>query len=185
MVKYYLAPLCFVLFFCISIQHVYCSTGKGYQEKGIIVDTTRCKSNPKFSYALYLPTNYSDSIKWPVIFVFDPGARGKLAVSGFVLAAEKLGYIIVCSNNSRNQLPASELSKVIHYMFMDVEERFSIDKNRIYTSGFSGGSRVAAMVALQNNSISGVIACGAGFPAENDFRISKNGNSERGLSPVH
>lgn len=49
---------------------------------------------------------------------------------------------------------------------------FSIDLHRIYTSGFSGGSRVASMVALQNKIISGVIGCGAGFPGENDFRNS-------------
>lgn len=167
--KYFLPPLYLVLFLSVNIQHIYCSTGRGYQEKGIIADTIKCKSNPKFSYALYLPTNYSDTVKWPVIFVFDPGARGKLGVSGFVQAAEKLGFIIVCSNNSRNQLPVNELSQALKFLFQDVENRFSIDDHRIYTSGFSGGSRVASMVALQNKIIAGVIACGAGFPGENDF----------------
>jgi predicted esterase len=168
--KYFLAPLYLVIFLSFNIQHIYCCSGRGRQDKGIIVDTIRCKSNPKFSYALYLPSNYSDNIKWPVIFVFDPGARGKVGVSGFVQAAEKLGFIIVGSNNSRNQLPGNELSQAIDYFFQDVEDRFSIDKERIYTSGFSGGSRVASMVALQNNTISGVIGCGAGFPSENAFR---------------
>lgn len=83
MTKYSLALLFLVLFLSINIQHIYCNTAKGNQEKGIIVDTIRCKSNPKLSYALYLPTNYSDVVKWPVIFVFDPGARGKVGVSGF------------------------------------------------------------------------------------------------------
>jgi tetratricopeptide (TPR) repeat protein len=170
MTKYFLAPLLLVIFLSINIQHLSAGYVSEYQVKGIIVDTIRCKSNPKFSYALYLPTNYSDVKKWPVIFVFDPGARGKVAVSGFVQAAEKLGFIIVCSNNSRNQLPENELSEAINSLFLDVEDRFSIDIRRIYTAGFSGGSRIASMIALQNKIVSGVIACGAGFPGESDFR---------------
>jgi hypothetical protein len=169
MTKYLLAPLLLIIFLSINSQHLFAGYVSDNQAKGIIVDTIKCKSNPKFSYALYLPTNYSYVKKWPVIFVFDPAARGKVAVSGFVKAAEKLGYIIACSNNSRNQLPENELSEAINSLFLDVESRFSIDIHRIYTSGFSGGSRVASMIALQNKIISGVIACGAGFPGESDF----------------
>ena len=132
-------------------------------EKGKIIDTVRCK-NPKYSYALYLPAKYSESTKWPVIYIFDPGARGKLAVSGFVPAAEKFGYIAVCSNNSKNSMAGTELEEAINYLFSDTEARFSIDDGRIYTAGFSGGSRVASMVALNNKFISGVIGCGAGLP---------------------
>ena len=117
MTKYFLAPLFLVLFLSINIQPDIRQYMPKIQEKGIIVDTIKCKSNPKFSYALYLPTNYSDVVKWPVIFVFDPGARGKVGVSGFVQAAEKLGFIIVCSNNSRNQLPGNELSRS-HKLFI-------------------------------------------------------------------
>jgi predicted esterase len=170
MTKYFPGPLFLVLFLSINLQHIYSTTGRENQEKGIIIDTVRCKTNPKFSYALYLPTNYSGTGKWPVIFVFDPSARGRVGVSGFVQAAEKLGFIIVCSNNSRNQLPGDELSQAIDCLFQDVEGRYSIDIHRIYTSGFSGGSRVASMVALQNKIISGVIGCGAGLPGENSFR---------------
>ena len=142
---------------------------KSVPEKGKIIDTVRCRSNPKISYAIYLPASYSENKKWPVIFVFDPAARGKVAVSGFVQASEKLGYIIVCSNNSRNQLPWTELSEVINSMFTDVGEKFKIDPGRIYTSGFSGGSRVASTIALNSNLISGVIACGAGFSDLADY----------------
>jgi tetratricopeptide (TPR) repeat protein len=132
-------------------------------EKGKIIDTVRCK-DPRYTYALYLPSKYSDAAKWPVIYIFDPSARGKLAVTLFMPAAEKFGYIVVCSNNSKNAMDGVELEKVINYLFSDTEARFSIDANRIYTAGFSGGSRVAAMVALNTKFISGVIGCGAGLP---------------------
>jgi tetratricopeptide (TPR) repeat protein len=132
-------------------------------EKGKIVDTIRCK-DPKYSYALYLPSKYSTGTKWPIIYVFDPAARGKLAVAGFIPAAEKYGYIVACSNNSKNSMPGAELEKAINYFLSDTEARFSIDARRIYTAGFSGGSRVASMIALNNKFISGVIGCGAGLP---------------------
>src|SRR4029077_10541019 len=42
--------------------------------------------------------------------------------------------------------------------------RFNIDPKRIYLAGMSGGSRVALFVALQSDSIAGVIASSAGYP---------------------
>lgn len=140
-----------------------------YLEKGKINDSVRCR-NTKYSYALYLPSKYSDKSRWPVIYIFDPAARGKLAVSLFMPAAEKFGFIAVCSNNSKNGMAEAELEEVINNLFGDTETRFSIDTSRIYTAGFSGGSRVASLIALNGKFISGVIACGAGFPNYADFK---------------
>ena len=158
--------LSFLLMFIFPVSNLACKT-KNLPTKEII-DTVRCEDNPTYSYSLYLPGKYSDTQKWPIIYVFDPGARGHLAVGYFQPAAERLGYIIACSNNSRNHLPMSEISQAYIAVQTDVETRFSIDSNRIYTSGFSGGARVAAMMALNDKMISGVIACGAGFPDNPD-----------------
>src|ERR1043165_9117236 len=54
------------------------------------------------SYALYLPAAYTPARKYPVLYFFDPGARGAVPVERFKEAAEKYGYILVGSNNSRN-----------------------------------------------------------------------------------
>ncbi len=48
-------------------------------------------------------------------------------------------------------------------MSTDAQERFAINPNRIYTSGFSGGSRAACAVAVLSGQITGVVGCGAGF----------------------
>jgi hypothetical protein len=165
------AVLSFLTAILLTLQLAATGMVPGLQERGKLIDTIRCTANSKFSYALYLPANYSDASKWPVIFIFDPAARGRLAASGFVNAAAKYGYIIACSNNSKNQLPWNEISDAVNSMFTDVQQKFSIDNRRIYTSGFSGGSRVASMIALQNNLITGVIACGAGLP--NDGGLDK------------
>lgn len=131
--------------------------------RGQITDSVRCDANKRFCYSLYLPENYNDKTKWPVLFVFDPGARSHMAVQRFVPAAEKYGYIVVCSPNSRNGLAWNETADLTNCMFGDVMKKFSTDASRIYTAGFSGGSRVASALAMMYKGISGVIACGAGL----------------------
>ena len=100
----------------------------------------------------------------PVIFAFSPMARGRGPLERLREAAEKYGYILAGSNNSRNgDWPDSEAA--IRSMPTDVTARFSVDRKRVYTAGLSGGSRVAMQVALNSGGkIAGVIACSAGFP---------------------
>lgn len=142
-------------------------------EKGLVIDTVLCKEHPGFSYALYLPNNYTEAKKWPIIYIFDPGARGSLAVNIFKQAAERYGYILTCSNNSKNG-DWDKIVEAANNMFEDVEGRFSLDNKRTYTSGFSGGSRVAAYVAQTTNNIAGVIGCGAGFPSTDEGRFTES-----------
>ena len=84
---------------------------------------------------------------WPVIFAFDPGGRGRIPVERYQAAAEKYGYIVAGSNNSRNGSWAVSMTSA-QAMMTDVAQRFSLDPQRIYTAGMSGGSRVALGVAL-------------------------------------
>jgi predicted esterase len=130
--------------------------------KGEIVENVTSKADPQQTYALYLPSRYSPDKKWPILYAFDPGARGKLPVSLFKDAAEKFGYIVVGSNNSKNGIQATGVIKAI---WADTHARFAIDESRVYTTGFSGGARVAFATALAyQGAVAGVIACSAGFP---------------------
>ena len=87
-----------------------------------------------------------------------------MPVERFKDAAEKYGYIVVGSNNSRNGSTEAPLAAV-KAMLEDTQARFSIDNRRVYTAGFSGGARVASSVGYAlTGTIAGVIACGAGFP---------------------
>jgi poly(3-hydroxybutyrate) depolymerase len=121
-----------------------------------------CAADPSQSYALYLPSNYSPDRAWPVIFGFDPGGRGGNPVDRYQAAAERYGYIVVGSNNSRNG--SAEIAKVISVLTTDVLLRFRIDSRRAYTAGMSGGARVALSVALGSKAIAGVVASSAGYP---------------------
>ena len=130
---------------------------------GRIIDVVKCEADPSQSYALYVPSNYSATRRWNVIFAMDPGARGRIPVAQFQVAAETYGYIVAGSNNSRNGSWSNSLLAV-QAMAADVGKRFVIDSKRVYAAGMSGGARVAMQVALANNQIAGVIASSAGYP---------------------
>jgi len=133
--------------------------------KGQVVEKLVCAGVPNQSYALYLPRNYSTDRKWPVLYAFDPGARGQIPVERFKEAAEKFGWILIGSNNSRNGefQPSIDAWNAI---VKDTHDRFAIDDARVYLTGFSGGARLAFYFAIRcQDCIAGVIAGGAGFPA--------------------
>ena len=133
---------------------------------GQIVEKVVCAADSTQSYALYLPSSYSQNKRWPVLYAFDPGARGTAPVERFKDAAEKYGYIVAGSNNSRNG-PWGPTLAAIRAMWEDTHARFSIEDNRVYVTGFSGGSRVACQIGyMLKGGVAGVIACGAGFPPD-------------------
>jgi hypothetical protein len=133
--------------------------------RGTVVSTLACLDDPTQSYAVYLPSQYTPDRAWPIIYAFDPFARGKAAVEVYKDAAEKYGYIVVGSNNSKNGPSALQLGAA-QALWLDTHKRFAIDKNRVYTTGLSGGARVATSFALYcyTCAVAGVIAHGAGYP---------------------
>jgi dienelactone hydrolase len=134
---------------------------------GQVVNVT-CADDSSQSYALYLPSAYSQARRWPIIYFFDPGGRGRLPVELYKDIAEKYGLAIAGSNNSRNF--SGDLSKSLGALWKDTHLRLALDEHRIYTSGFSGGARAAGTMALgcPPCKIAGVIAQGAGYPSGRD-----------------
>ena len=132
---------------------------------GQVIDSVACAGDPTETYALYLPSTYTPAKRWPIIYAFDPLARGRVPVKLYKDAAEKYGYIVAGSNNSRN-FSMAESSKGANAMWLDTHARLSLDERQTYTTGFSGGARVAGLVALRcaECRIAGVIAHGAGYP---------------------
>jgi len=133
--------------------------------RGQIVERIEALNDSSQSYALYLPSNYTPDRKWPVLYAFDPGARGRVPVERFKEAAEKYGWIVVGSNNSRNG-PWDVSVNAWNAMQTDTHQRFAIDDERMYATGFSGGSRAAVRIAAACKCLAGVMANGAGFPVD-------------------
>ncbi|MFA6570554.1 MAG: hypothetical protein WCT77_04890 [Bacteroidota bacterium] len=134
-------------------------------EKGKLIERVQCIEDTSQSYALYLPKTYSKDKKYPVIFFFDPSAIGKKPLKLYKDYADKFDFILAGSNNSRNGVPLDIVESGIKIMIADVKERFSIDTNRVYAAGFSGGARVALAFVMEHGGVQGVIALGAGMPA--------------------
>lgn len=129
--------------------------------KGQIIERVVCQNDPAQSYALYLPSTYTHDKEWPILYCFDSIGNGKLPLGRFREAAERYGYIIAGSNNSKNGVVKLSLD-AFKAVWADTHARFSINDARVYTAGFSGGARIASLIASFYR-IEGVIACGAGF----------------------
>jgi dienelactone hydrolase len=143
-------------------QHEQNRPALGTPAPGIVHASVAVIADPSNSYALYLPSGYSPQKRWPILLVFDPFARGETSVKLFYDAAEKYGFIVAGSNNSRN---FEDPSTALRLLWADVKERYAIDPRRLYVAGLSGGARVASSVALAcKNCVAAVIACGAGLP---------------------
>ena len=130
---------------------------------GQVVDSVVCLHDPAQSYALYLPKGYRSDRLWPVLYAFDPAARGRVPVVLFREAAERFGYVVVGSNNSRNG-PAEPVFKAIEAAWIDTHDRFAVDPKRIYTTGMSGGTFPALTLGVQK--AAGVIACAGALDAD-------------------
>jgi hypothetical protein len=164
-----------VLFFVCAIfsSNIYFQQDEN-QPLNTVIEKVTCRADSGQSYALFLPPNYSPERKWPIIYALDPGARGEVPVKLFQEAAAKLGYIVAGSNNSRNG-PWEPIISAIKAIWEDTHSRFSIDEKRVYSAGFSGGARAAAlMTKLAPSPISGCIMCGAGLPEEIELQDVKS-----------
>src|SRR3954464_15475156 len=123
--------------FFISVAVVFGAMLSGAEiPKGHVLEKVACAADPSQTYALYIPTNFDAARTWPVLFCFDPGARGKAPVERFQAAAEKFGWLVAGSNNSRNG-PWENNATAINAMVTDVDHHLPIDRKRIYVAGLS------------------------------------------------
>ena len=129
--------------------------------KGVVVPRVECQASPGFAYALYLPKAYDPTKPWPVVFCFDPGGRGEYPVRLLVPTAERLGYVLAGSLDSKNG-PWEPILKAQEALWKEVAARIHVDPRRAYATGFSGGARAALYLALTHpDRFAGVISCGA------------------------
>jgi tetratricopeptide (TPR) repeat protein len=129
---------------------------------GAVIPKVICSAQPGQSYALYIPSYYSPEKRWPIVYAFDPAARGAVPVESMKEAAERYGYIVAASNNARNG-PWAPLLESAKAVFRDTQARLSIDNNRMYFAGFSGAARFASWLAESCKCSAGVFLNGASF----------------------
>ena len=82
-----------IIFLTLSIVISSCGSKKPgnigeYQkitEKGKIIEHVICKNDINQNYSLYLPSDYTPDKKYPIIYFFDPHAKGKKVISHYPL----------------------------------------------------------------------------------------------------
>jgi len=136
-------------------------------EKGKIMPSVSCLKDFNITYALYLPKTYTPALKFPAIIAFDPHGSGILPLQKYKDLADKYGYILIGSNDSKNGQDMNTSGAIIDALFGETSGRYTIDSTRIYVMGFSGGARIASMIGLYEGGVAGVIGCGAGFMSTN------------------
>jgi hypothetical protein len=152
--------ICLFLLFCFSETQSLYSQNVDFKT-GVIIDSVKVKKSTD-TFTLYLPKKFNKNEPASIVFIFDPVGRGKAGIKPFIEAAETYNYILVCSNDSKNG-PFEVNIDIVNRLFESVFASFSLNEDRIYTAGFSGGSRLASALAVLSKKITGVIACGAGF----------------------
>ena len=131
-------------------------------QTGVVIAKVSSATQAEQSYALYIPSHYTREKKWPIVYVFSPFARGDVPAQVMKDAAERYGYIVAGSNNSRNG-PFKASAEAANAMFQDTHARLAIDDKRIYFAGLSGGARLAASLAQACKCAAGVLLNSAGF----------------------
>ena len=139
-------------------------------KQGVVIDSVFCADDSSQIYAVYLPTKYDTLKKWPVIYFFDPHGVGNLPILLYKDLAEKYGFILAGTYNSKNGMQWENSEIAARAFIKDTRMRLSLDNSRLYTCGFSGGAMVASMVAISDGGIAGVITCGGSMPGDHPLK---------------
>jgi dienelactone hydrolase len=131
---------------------------------GVLHSGLGAAPDPTQTFELYLPQAFTPTRRWPLLMVFDPRSRGRLAAEIFLPAAEARGWIVASSNNTMSDGPFDPNLRAVNAMFPDLMARLPVDPNRVYAAGFSGGGMLAWLVGVQTGRLAGVISVGGRLP---------------------
>lgn len=133
---------------------------------GTVIERVSCQRDATQTYALYLPRAYDPARRWPALLVFDPRGRAVTALELFREAAERHGWIVLSSHDTRSDGPPEPNRKALDAMWPEIHLRFATDPRRIYAAGFSGGAHLAWALGKQPGRLAGAICSGGRFIPE-------------------
>lgn len=128
---------------------------------GKVYKNIRGLNDSMLNYSAYFPKKFDGKTSLPVLFLLDPHAEGYTPVSMYQSLADKYNYLLIGSNNSQNGMPMSDFNQYFISLIKEVENRYPIAKNAMFSGGFSGGAKMAIFCAEQFPEIIGAVACGA------------------------
>lgn len=145
----------------IAIQQTQEIYAKDNFKKGEVIPSVNLRGDTSQKFALYLPKNYSESTKFPVIIFFDPHGEGIIPLNLYYKLAEQFQFVLMASNTSKNGMDFESTNGLATNLINEAQSRFSVNKSKITLCGFSGGAKVALSCGANNRDVSSVIYCGA------------------------
>ncbi|MBK1791974.1 hypothetical protein JIN82_12505 [Persicirhabdus sediminis] len=128
---------------------------------GVVSGEIKCLSDSRWSYHLYLPEGFHTAREWPVMLIMAAGGGNKTSpLNRYRKGADRLGVILVLSVQSKNGFDQCDLCNTT--ILNDVYDRLPLSSGLAMTTGFSGGSRCAFMMAELDKRVAGVLACASG-----------------------
>jgi len=180
--------ICFLFFSCAtpekkeSVQQVDSSTvvqthfTKIKLEPGKLLSNVKSESNSNVSFSVYAPSEYSDTTLLPIIYFFDPHADGNLPLEKYKSIANTFNLILVGCNSIENGMPFEQSQQIANILFSDCQNRLPINTQQQIIAGFSGGSKVACNLAMNQHFFTGLIACSGA--------LFENGKFDKNMSVV-
>lgn len=101
------------------------------------------ESAPGSTYFIYLPKSLKQGRKAPVLHFNGAGGGGPSAIQGFFPGADRFGWIIVASVESKNGNPAPRNHEHAANNVAHLKKNPVVDPERIYFSGGSGGGAMS------------------------------------------
>jgi predicted esterase len=128
---------------------------------GTLSEKVAARNDPTQTYTLFLPSAYDGKRELPVLVILDPRGRGTTVAKTFRDGAERYGWILLSSNDTRSDFTGENPNpRAMNALLPDALDRYASDDRRIYLAGFSGTAMLAWSYARWSGKIAGVIDTG-------------------------
>ncbi|MFC1634214.1 prolyl oligopeptidase family serine peptidase [Planctomycetota bacterium] len=100
------------------------------------------------NYSVYVPTDYTTDASYGLLVWVSAGERGHMPKGWDTLMDKhKLIWVGAQRAGNRHNVPGRRMALALDAVH-NIKRMYTIDPNRIYVSGISGGGRVASMLAI-------------------------------------
>lgn len=133
---------------------------------GALLERVVSSRDAKQSFAVSLPSGFQRHAPQPVLFLMDPRGRALVPLRLLRAAADRFGYVIFSSYNTRSDEAVDPNDAAFSAMLAEAQRLLTVDPRRVYLVGFSGTARAGWDFAYRlNGPVAGLIGFGAGFPS--------------------
>jgi hypothetical protein len=144
--------------------------------KGAVLARLAAHRDSTFHYAAYIPRRYTGEHRVPLLIVLDPLGRAEYATQLVALTAERLGWVVMSSYDTRADVADAPNQRAVNLMLGDALASFHIDTARIYLAGLSGTAHDSWVFAYESEGhVAGIVSANASMPADTAWRRQYGG----------